>query len=161
MPVPKKSHTLIFSFDYSMHLPWHHFDKLLQCHKIYSRPELHTFFAKILYWLWESRIAAQSLLQPILKILNGVKVWLWTLWWPIHVWKGSLMLPEPLFHKLNPMNSGIVILEYAHAIREEKNNWFNNLVIHVYSGSQLTSLSGHIIIHAVIIQWEDLTYLLS
>ncbi len=39
------------------------------------------------------------------------------------------MLPEPLFHKLNPMNSGIVILEYAHAIREEKNNWWNNLVI--------------------------------
>ena len=32
------------------------------------------------------------------------------------------MLPEPLVHNLSLMNPGIVILEYAHAIREEKNN---------------------------------------
>ena len=31
------------------------------------------------------------------------------------------MLPEPLFHNLSPMNPGIVILEYAHAISEKKN----------------------------------------
>ena len=30
------------------------------------------------------------------------------------------MLPEPLVHNLSLMNPGIVILEYAHAIREEK-----------------------------------------
>ena len=41
--------------------------------------------------------------QPIPKILNGVKVW--TLLWPIHVWKCCLMLPEPLFHNLRPDDS--------------------------------------------------------
>ncbi len=127
-----KWHTLIFhwtnfSFDKGRDSPWQHFDKLLQCHNIYSRPELHKFFAKILYWWWESQTAPQSLLQHIPKILNGVKVW--TLWWPIHVWKLCLMLPEPLFHNLSPMNRGIVILEYARAIREEKIYWWNNLVI--------------------------------
>ncbi len=54
----------------------------------------------------------QSLLQHIPKILNGVKVW-------IHVWKWCLMLPEPLFPNLSLMNPGIVVLEYARAIREE------------------------------------------
>ncbi len=62
-----KSHIPIFcwtafSFDYGTHSPWHGFDKLLQCHNIYSCPELHYFFAKILYW-WGSRTAAQSLLK--------------------------------------------------------------------------------------------------
>ena len=108
-----------FSFDYGTHSLWHCFHKLLQCHKIYFRPVLHSFFTKILYWWWESRATEQSLLQHIPKILNGVKVW--TLWWPIHVWKWCLMLPEPLFHNLSLMNPGIVILEYAHVIREEKN----------------------------------------
>ena len=121
----KRSHTLIFrwinfSFDYRAHSLWHCFDKLLQCHKIYFRPVLHSFFSKILFWWWESWTTAESLLQHIPKILNGVKVW--TLWWPIHVWKRCLMLPEPLFHNLSPMNPGIVNLEYARAIREEKIN---------------------------------------
>ena len=51
------------------------------------------------------------------------------LWWPIHVWKWCLMLPEPLFHNLSPKNSGIVILEYARANREEKIHWWKHLVI--------------------------------
>ncbi|KAJ0003134.1 hypothetical protein NQD34_018174 [Periophthalmus magnuspinnatus] len=38
------------------------------------------------------------------------------------------MLPEPLIHNLSLMNPGIVILEYARAIREEKNP-LNNLII--------------------------------
>lgn len=46
----------------------------------------------------------QSLLQHI-----------WTRWWPIH-----LILPEPLFYIVSPMNPALVILEYAqaHAILE-------------------------------------------
>ena len=36
--------------------------------------------------------------------------------------KMCCMLTEPLFHSLSPMNPGIVILEYARAIREEKIN---------------------------------------
>lgn len=39
------------------------------------------------------------------------------------------MLPEPLCHDLSPMNPGIVILEHARAIREEKIHWWNNLLI--------------------------------
>lgn len=40
------------------------------------------------------------------------------------------MIPEPLLENLNPMNPGIVMLEYADAIREEKKkiNWWKNLV---------------------------------
>ena len=55
------------------------------------------------------------------KILCGVKVW--TLWWPVHVWKWCLMLPKPVFHNLSLMNRGIVILEYDPAIREEQIHW--------------------------------------
>ncbi len=45
----KKSHTIIFcwtvcNLDYGTHSPWHHSDTLLQCHNIYSRLELHSFF---------------------------------------------------------------------------------------------------------------------
>ena len=43
------------------------------------------------------------------------------------------MLPDthhtPLFHNKSPMNLGIVILEYARAIREEKMHWWDNLAI--------------------------------
>ena len=39
------------------------------------------------------------------------------------------MLPKPLFYNLSQMNPGIVILEYARAIREEKIHWWYNLVI--------------------------------
>lgn len=40
-PKKKKSHTLIFpwttfSFDYGLHLRWHHFDKLMQCFLAFS-----------------------------------------------------------------------------------------------------------------------------
>ena len=30
-----------FNFDYGRHSPWHHFNKLMQCYKIYLCPELH------------------------------------------------------------------------------------------------------------------------
>ena len=36
------------------------------------------------------------------------------------VWKLFLMLPEPLFEDLSQMGPGIVILDFAHSIREEK-----------------------------------------
>ena len=39
------------------------------------------------------------------------------------------MLPEPLFHNLSLVNPCIVILEYAHAIREEKFHSYKNLFI--------------------------------
>lgn len=52
------------------------------------------------------------------KILSWFKVW--TLWWPIHVWKWCLMLPEPLFCNLSPMNPGVVILEYPQAVTAQK-----------------------------------------
>ena len=39
------------------------------------------------------------------------------------------MLPEPLFHNLSPVNPGIVILEYARAIRKGKFHSCKNLVI--------------------------------
>ena len=39
------------------------------------------------------------------------------------------MRPEPLFHNLSPMNPGIVILEYARAIRKEEIHWWRNVVI--------------------------------
>ena len=42
-------------------------------------------------------------IQHIPKILNGVKVW--TVLWPIHVWKCYLMLPKPLFHNWRPDDS--------------------------------------------------------
>ena len=54
------------------------------------------------------------------------------------------MLPEPLFHSLSLMNRGIVILEFAHAIREEKNPLMEKPGYLVHSGSQLTSFFGHI-----------------
>ena len=41
----------------------------------------------------------------------------------IDVWTCCVSLPEPLFHSLSLMNPGIVILEYARAIREEKMFW--------------------------------------
>lgn len=51
------------------------------------------------------------------------------------------MLPEPLYN-LSPMNPGIVILEFAGAIREGKKNPLMEEHGHsVYSGCQLTSLS--------------------
>jgi len=37
------------------------------------------------------------------------------------------MLPEPLFHSLSPMNPEI--LEYVHAIREEKHILMENLIV--------------------------------
>ena len=58
---------------------------------------------------------------------NGVKVR--TLWWPIHVWKWLLILPDTHVLMLHLMNLGIVVLEYAQAIREEKIHWWDNLVI--------------------------------
>lgn len=42
------------------------------------------------------------------------------LWWPSHVWKWRLVLPEPLFQNLSLINPGFVILEYACVIRDEK-----------------------------------------
>ena len=49
------------------------------------------------------------------------------------------MLPEPLFHNFSPMNSGIVILEYAFATREQKKiHWWNNLVIQYIQVVSLT-----------------------
>ncbi len=72
------------------------------------------------------------------------------------------MLPEPLFNNLSPLNPVIVILEYAHAIRKEKMYWWNNLVIQYIQVVSWPILWAHnMIIHAVIIQWEDLTYVLS
>ena len=117
--LPPKKFTFMFSwtafsFEYGTHLLWHHFNKLLQCHNIYF---LYYFFSMMLCWWWGSWTGVHSLLQHILKIINGVKVW--TLWWPIHVWK-CLMLPEPVFHGLSPMTPGIDILECACAIREGK-----------------------------------------
>lgn len=60
--------------------------------------------------------------QHTTKILNGVKsrtVWL----------RINLMLPDPLFHNVSSINSGIVILQKACVIREEEIYWWNNLVI--------------------------------
>ena len=52
--------------------------------------------------------------------------------------KLSLMLPEPLFRNLSLMNCGIVILEFARVIVEEKNPLMEKLSYSVYSGSKLT-----------------------
>ena len=36
------------------------------------------------------------------NIQSGVEVW--TLWWPIHMWKWHLIIPKPLFHSLSKTN---------------------------------------------------------
>lgn len=74
------------------------------------------------------------------KIFYGVTVY--TLWWPIHGWKWCLMLSEPLFHNLSPMNADIVILWYARAIGEEKNPLMEIPIHLVYSGRQLNSFAN-------------------
>ena len=63
----KKSHTLIFccttfSLDYGTHLPWHRFDKLLQCHNNYFHPELHSF----LPWRWTD----DGRVRPLRKVFS-------------------------------------------------------------------------------------------
>lgn len=58
----------------------------------------------------------RSSLQHIPTILNRVKVL--TLWWPIHDVSCSPKHSNPNLILVNP---GIVILEYACGIREEKN----------------------------------------
>ena len=54
LPIPQKSCTIAFCFDYWAHLLWHCFDNLMQCHNIYFHPELHSFLVQILYWWLES-----------------------------------------------------------------------------------------------------------
>ncbi len=61
----KKSHTrkfrwTAFSFDYGMHSPWHHFDKLLQCHYIYSHPVALIFRQDLVLVMGESDRCAKS-----------------------------------------------------------------------------------------------------
>ena len=96
-----------------------------------------------IYLLGESGCCVGSS-QAHAKIITVVKVW--TLSWLVHVWKLCLMLPEPQFHNLSVINRGIVILEYARAIREVKNQLMEKPVHSVYSGSQLTSCFGHIVL---------------
>lgn len=55
-----------------------------------------------------------------------------------------LILPEAFFYNLSSMNSAIVILEYACAIREYKNPLIEFSGHSINSGSQLTSFLGHI-----------------
>ncbi len=74
----KKAHTLIFrwtafSFDYDTHSPWHHFDKLLQYHNIYSCLELHTVFAKILYWWWERQTTCKVFSSTSQRFSMGLR----------------------------------------------------------------------------------------
>ena len=89
-----------------------------------------------LYWWWESEAAAKVFSSTSPKLLRAVNIW--TLWWPVHVWKWCLMLPEPLSHSLSLMNRGIVILEFTRVIREEKNPLIEKPAHSVYSGCQLT-----------------------
>lgn len=60
-------------------------------------------------------LGVRSSITFIPKIFNRFKIW-------THA-------PEPLFHNLSPMNTGIVRFEYAHAIREKEIHWWNNLAI--------------------------------
>lgn len=57
----------------------------------------------------------QSFLHHIIKILNG----LWTLWWPIHLWKRCLALLEPLVHYMRPMN---LLIPHIQEVR-----WLHNV----------------------------------
>ena len=100
------------------HSLWHRFKKLLECH-IYFRPQFNSFFTNILNWWWECRTAARSLFQHIPKMLSGVQVW--NLWGPIHVWRQCPHASWTTLSQFQPDNPRIIILEYARAIREEKN----------------------------------------
>ena len=66
-----------------------------------------------------------SRLQHIPKTANYVKVW--TLWWPICENHVSCSLNH-YFTIWAPMNTEIVILEYAHTIREGKKKKKNQLM---------------------------------
>lgn len=88
------------------------FDKLVHCYT-YFPPDWPSFFSMTVYWSWVRSDGCIKGSSAHLK--DGVKVW--TLLWPIHVWKWCLMLFGPLFHHLSPMNAAIVIWEDACTIR--------------------------------------------
>lgn len=104
--VPWIRQRLTFSSDYSTHSLWHHFDKLMQHHSTYFRPELNSFFTNILFWWWESRAAASSLSSTSRDSQKGSGL-------------NVNMMSHALFHSLSPMKRGVVILEYTRVIGEK------------------------------------------
>ena len=93
-----------FSFDYGTHLLQHNFTELIQCHSFYIHQDLDEDRIRALCKVFVSK-------SQIFPRGEGVCT-------PAHVWK--LCLPEPLFHRLNPINPSIVIYKYFHAITEEE-----------------------------------------
>lgn len=72
-------------------------------------------------WVWLLHKAFSRTSQ---RFSMGLRSWICG--GQIHVWKWCLVLSEPLFHNVNSMYPGIVILKYAHVIREEKkSHWWN------------------------------------
>ena len=118
---PKISHTLIFhrtafSFDYSTHLPWYHFDKLMQCH-IISVQSCINFSPRTFTDDGKVRPLRKVFFSTSQRFSMGLGSGL------DHIWKWCHMVPEPLFHNFSPMNRGTVILDYACATRGEKVIW--------------------------------------
>ena len=108
-------HWTAFSFDYGTHLLWHsisfcnvtRFISVQGC--IHSSPRSCVDDGRVGPLRKAFSSTSQRFSMGLISGLCGVTV---------HEWKWCLMLPEPFFHLMNP---GIVILEYARAIREEKN----------------------------------------
>lgn len=65
--------------------------------------------------------SVQSFLQYI-YILNSVKICAESMC------EMTSHAPQLLFHNVSPINPRVVILEYAHSIREKEIHWWNNLV---------------------------------
>lgn len=78
----------------------------MQHHSTYFRPELNSFFTKILFWWWESRAAASSLSSTSRDSQKGSGL-------------NVNMMSHALFHSLSPMKRGVVILEYTRVIGEK------------------------------------------
>lgn len=64
------------------------------------------------------------------------------LWWPNHVWKIRLMLPEPHIHNLRLINPGVIVLGIYRHSEKKKDGWRSWSTRRQFSGSPLTSFFG-------------------
>ena len=103
-------------------------------HSIYFCPELHTFFTKILHWWWDERVG--TLCEVFSSTSQRFSVG----------FRSGLCRDQSicendvscsLNHSFSPMKCGVVVLEYACAIREENNPLVEKPGHSLYSDSQL------------------------
>ena len=121
-----------FCFDYRAHLLCHCFDNLMQSQHLFPSRVAFIFGQNFVLMTGELN-RSFSLFQHTPKSFNGVKV-------RTVVANSCVKITPhaPLFHNWGSMNLGIVVLDYARTIREEKNPLMREPGHSVHSGTLLT-----------------------